>query len=292
MIRSMTGFASCEQLGDGVEIRVEIRSVNHRYFESQIKMPRKISMFEHLIRNILKKHIARGKVDVAVFLENLNEKAFQLDYREELAAKYLTYIHTIRERFAIAGEVTAAELARFPEIFSLTEAGTDTEGLWEPLEQALMEALRKFNDCREAEGAELQTDLLDKLQAMSDNVQRIEEREPLIIENYQKKLTEKVTELLGDTQLDSSRIAMEVVMFSDKICSDEETVRLKSHIKTMQSSFQTRESIGRKLDFIAQEMNREANTILSKSNDLETSNLAIDLKTGIEKIREQIQNIE
>ncbi|MCD8335896.1 MAG: YicC family protein [Lachnospiraceae bacterium] len=292
MIKSMTGFGRCEHLHSNKKFTVEIKAVNHRYFDVNIKMPKKFSPFESAIRNELKSYVQRGKIDLYVTYEDYAEQAVALHFNEELAAEYLKYFRQMSEHFEIKDDITAAGLGRCPEVFSMEEQDVNEEELWAMLLPALRGACEQLSSSREKEGESLKTDILDKLARMDENVSLIEERYPQIVAEYRAKLEDKVKELLADTQMEEQRIASEVVIYADKICTDEETVRLRSHIHTMQEELLKGGAVGRKLDFIAQEMNREANTILSKANDLTTSNIAIDLKTDIEKVREQIQNIE
>ena len=240
MIKSMTGFGRAEVMEENRKFTVEIKSVNHRYFDVNIKMPKKLGFFESAIRNLLKEYMQRGKVDVFITYE---------DYNENNVA-------------------------------------------WSVLEKALRQACEQFVASRITEGENLKKDLVEKLDEMLKNVDFIEERSPQILSDYRSRLEAKVKELLEDTQIDDGRIAAEVTIYADKICVDEETVRLRSHIQGTKDALEEGGSIGRKLDFIAQEMNREANTILSKANDLAISDTGIELKTNIEKVREQIQNIE
>lgn len=292
MIKSMTGFGRGEKHQDSRKFTVEMKAVNHRYFDVNIKLPKKFSFFEAAIRNVLKTYIQRGKVDVFVTYEDFAESNVALKYNENIAAEYLKYFRQMADTFQIRDDVSVSVLGRCQEVFTMEEQDVNEQELWEMLEAALCEACEQFVAAREREGESLQTDILDKLTRMDENVSLIEQRYPQIIAEYRQKLTDKVHELLEDTQIDEGRLASEVVIFSDKICTDEETVRLHSHIATMKDALIGGGSVGRKLDFIAQEMNREANTILSKANDLTTSNIAIDLKTEIEKVREQIQNLE
>lgn len=292
MIKSMTGFGRCENHQGDKKFTVEIKAVNHRYFDVNIKMPKKLSFFEAAIRGTLKEYIQRGKVDVFITYEDYADTNFALKYNENVAAEYLKYYRQMAETFQLEDDIRVSTLGRCPEVFTLEEQTINEEELWSVLEAALKGACEQFVESRVKEGESLKNDLLEKLNHMLENVDKVEERYPQIIAEYRAKLTEKVHELLGDAQIDEGRLATEVVLFSDKICTDEETVRLRSHIETMKAALIEGGSIGRKLDFIAQEMNREANTTLSKANDLETSNIAIDLKTEIEKVREQIQNIE
>ena len=292
MIKSMTGFCRCENLQADKKFTVEMKAVNHRYFDVNIKMPKKLSIFEAAVRGCLKDYIQRGKVDVFITCEDYSDTNYSLKYSENMAREYVNYFRQMAETFGLRDDLTVTALGRCPEVLTLEEQTGDEEEIWAALEKALIGACEQFNASRAREGEALREDLLGKLEHMLDNVDLVEKRYPAIIREYREKLTEKVKELLGDAQMDENRLAAEVVLFSDKICTDEETVRLKSHIRSMMDVLREGGSVGRKLDFIAQEMNREANTILSKANDLETSNIAIDLKTEIEKVREQIQNIE
>ena len=292
MIKSMTGFGRCENHQGSRKFTVEMKAVNHRYFDVSIKMPKQLSFFEAAIRNVLKQYVQRGKLDVFITYEDYAEENVALKYNEELAGQYLKYFRQMAEKFGLKDDISVSSLGRCPEVFTMEEQDIDEEEIWAELKKAVEGACVQFVKAREQEGEALKTDLLDKLERMDENVTLIEDRYPQIVSEYRSRLEEKVKELLGDLQIDEGRIAAEVVIFSDKICTDEETVRLRSHIATMKEALIAGGSIGRKLDFIAQEMNREANTILSKANDLATSNVAIDLKTEIEKVREQIQNIE
>ena len=292
MLKSMTGFGRCENITDEYKISVEMKAVNHRYLDLSIKMPKKFNYFEASIRTLLKKYIQRGKVDLLINYEDYTEGNLCLKYNRALAAEYMDYFNRMAEEFDIQNDVKVSTLAKFPEVFSMEQVPDDEEHLWEILSVALEEAAETFVRSREAEGEHLKKDLLGKLDYMTGLVDYIEERSPQILGEYRAKLESKVQDLLSTTAIDEGRIAAEVTIFADKICVDEETVRLRSHIENTKQELLSGESIGRKLDFIAQEMNREANTILSKSTDLSISDKAIALKTEIEKVREQIQNIE
>ncbi|MCI5530529.1 MAG: YicC family protein [Blautia sp.] len=292
MIKSMTGFGRAEVITNERKITVELKSVNHRYLDLSIKMPRKLNFLEGAIRNLLKTYIQRGKVDVFITYEDYSLNCVALKYNKELAKEYLTYIREMAEEFGLENDIKASTLSRYPEVLSMEEQSLDEDELWGFLEGPLREACEKFVATREREGEHLKRDLIEKLNGLDEKVRQVEERSPEVVDIYREKLEAKVHELLADSQIEDSRIAAEVVLFSDKICNDEETVRLHSHIQGMKKMLEEKESVGRKLDFMAQEMNREANTILSKSSDLIVSDIAIDLKTEIEKIREQIQNIE
>ncbi len=293
MIKSMTGFGRCEVSDKERRFTIEMKGVNHRYLDVNIRMPKKLNFFETAIRSLMKQSILRGKVDLFITYEDLSESQVSLKYNESLAGEYLTYLNQMEERFSLENDVRVSTLSRYPEVFTMEERTLDEEEIWNVLKQALDGAVGRFVETRILEGENLKKDILLKLDGMLKLVAFIEERTPEILTQYREKLEGKVKELLGDAQMEESRIAAEVVLFADKICTDEEVVRLRSHIIHMKETLQSDESgIGRKLDFIAQEMNREANTILSKANDLKVSNVGIDLKTEIEKVREQIQNIE
>lgn len=293
MIKSMTGFGRCEAADEERKFTVEMKGVNHRYLDANIRMPKKLNFFETAIRSLLKQSVQRGKVDIFITYEDLSEQQVSLKYNEVLAAEYLSYFEKMQEKFSLENDIRVSTLSRYPEVLTMEEQAVDEEELWKGLKKALDGAIRQFVETRTSEGEHLREDLIEKLDNMLKLVGCIEERSPQIIAEYRDKLETKVKELLADTQMEDSRIAAEVVIFADKICTDEEVVRLRSHIVHMKDTLVSDDSgIGRKLDFIAQEMNREANTILSKANDLEISNIGIELKTEIEKVREQIQNIE
>lgn len=293
MIKSMTGFGRCEISDKEWKFTVEMKGVNHRYLDVNIRMPKKLNCFETSIRNLIKQSIIRGKVDLFIQYEDLAKGQMSLKYNEALAGEYLFYLKKMEEQFSLENDIRVSTLSRYPEVLTMEEQVIDEEELWDGLKKAMDGAVEKFVATRGTEGEALKEDILVKLDGMLEHVTFIEERAPLIIAQYREKLENKLRELLGDAQLDEGRIAAEVVLFADKICTDEEVVRLKSHILHMKETLSSGEAgIGRKLDFIAQEMNREANTILSKANDLDVSNAGINLKTEIEKVREQIQNIE
>lgn len=292
MIKSMTGFGRYEIAEEERKITAEIKSVNHRYLDVTIKMPKKLSFFEAAVRNELKNYIQRGKVDIFITYEDFTESNICVKYNKEVAAEYMKYLEQMQKDFSLDNDVRVSTLSRYPEVLSMEEQSIDEEELWRLLDKALKGALEGFVAARIKEGENLRDDLVSKLDGMLEHVDYIEKRSPEIITEYRQKLEDKVKELLGDAQVDENRLLTEVTIFADKVCVDEELVRLRSHIEMTKDSLIQGGGIGRKLDFIAQEMNREANTILSKTNNLEISNHAIELKTEIEKVREQIQNIE
>lgn len=292
MIKSMTGFGRYETVTDEYKISVEMKAVNHRYLDLSVKMPKKFNFFEAGIRNLLKNYIQRGKVDVFISYEDYTENKLCLKYNSALAAEYMDYFAKMEAQFGIQNDIKVSALAKCPEVLTMDEVPEDEEQMWKLLSETIEEAAKRFVETRITEGETLKNDLLKKLGLMNELLDFIEERSPRILMEYRAKLEDKVKELLAGASIDEGRIATEVTIFADKICVDEETVRLRSHIENTRTELEAGGSVGRKLDFIAQEMNREANTILSKANDLEISDKAITLKTEIEKVREQIQNIE
>ncbi len=292
MIKSMTGFGRCEVADEKRKFTVELKSVNHRYLDVNIRMPKKLNYFESSIRNLMKEYMERGKVDVYITYEDYTEDTYMLKYNESLAAEYLKYLRRMAEVFQLEDDIRVSTLSRYPEVLVMEEQTVDEKELWVGLEKAVRGACEQFVESRIKEGLHLQEDLYNKLDSMLAYVDFIEERSPMIMQEYRARLEEKIKEVLEDRQIDEARIATEVTIYADKVCVDEETVRLRSHIKTTKDTLAAGGGIGRKLDFIAQEMNREANTILSKANNIEISDVGINLKTDIEKVREQIQNIE
>lgn len=294
MLKSMTGFGRCEETDGLRKITVEIKSVNHRYLDMNIRMPKKLNFFEAGIRNTVKKYAQRGKLDMYITYENLSENTNSLQCNMALAEEYIEHFKLISEKFGIDNDIKASTMLRCPDVFTLDDSGIDEDAIWNLLESAVKGACEKFVETRIAEGNNLKADLMSKLDIMLGNVKFIEERSPELLGRYRQRLLDKVNELLANTQADEARIVTEVAVYADRICVDEELVRLRSHIEAIRQILNGSEEkdVGRKLDFFAQELNREANTILSKANDLSISNHAIELKTDIEKIREQVQNIE
>ena len=292
MIRSMTGYGRSELQNDSFRIAVEIKSVNNRYLDINIKMPRILNPLEAQIRKELKKYMERGKVDVFISYQDLSESNMEVKYNARIAREYWNYLSQMAEEFGIENDVRVSSLARFPDVLAMEEEPVDPEGIWENLQQVLIDAAKMFDETRVREGEFLRDDLNGKLDEMMGHVEFISGRAPGLIETYRKNLQDKVTELLEGANIDDTRIAQEVTIYADKVCVDEELVRLRSHIEATRQGRKRSGSIGRKLDFIAQEMNRESNTILSKTDDREVSDHAIELKTSVEKIREQVQNIE
>lgn len=291
-LKSMTGFGRAEVSNDQYRLSVEVKSVNSRFLDLSIKMPKKFNALEANIRNTVKEYISRGKVDLFITYESFSEKGKALRLDLPLAKEYLESMRTLVNALGVEDNVKVTNLASLPDVLVLSEESEDDDALWESLKPSLTGALERFSETRVMEGENLRQDLLGKLAEMEAIVNRIDERSPEITAAYEARLRAKVSELLEGTGIDEARIVQEVTIYSDKICTDEERVRLHSHIKNMRTKLQNGGLVGRELDFVAQEMNREANTTLSKANDLIVSEDAIGLKTLIEKIREQIQNLE
>lgn len=292
MLKSMTGFGRYELVSSQFKIIAEVKSVNHRYLDLNMKMPKKFNCFETAIRNLMKSKIQRGKVDLFLFYESEAESNIVLHYNAGLAQEYMECFQKMKEQFCLADDISVSMLANLPEVLTMENVEENVEELWDSIQTTIENAVDNLVQTRVKEGEHLEQDLLGKLDRMLELIQVIEERSPKILIEYRTHLEEKIREILDGNGIDENRILTEVTIFADKICVDEEIVRLKSHIIHTKEVLKQQESIGRKLDFIAQEMNREANTILSKANDMQISDIAIELKTEIEKVREQIQNIE
>lgn len=292
MLRSMTGFGRCEISDNNRKITVEMKSVNHRYLDINIRLPKKLYFFESEIRNIIKGVLERGKVDVFISYEDLSEGSTCLKYNEALAKEYFDTVSKIAESFGVHNDASATYIARCPEVVIMEEQPVDEEELERLVTEAMKGALEEMVKVREREGENLRNNLLTKTESLQKMVAFIEERSPQILTEYRAKIDLKVKELLENASIDENRVAAEVTLFADKVCIDEEIVRLGSHISNMNENLKKGDRVGRKLDFIAQEMNREANTILSKTSDMDITNMGIELKNTIEEIREQVQNIE
>ncbi len=292
MLKSMTGFGRSEVTEGDRKVTVEMKSVNHRYLELGIKLPRKLNFLESAVRNEMKKYVQRGKIDVFVTYENLGEGSESIRYNKELAREYYDCFAQISEDLGIDNDIKTSFIVKSPDVITVESGQDDEEVIQSLVISAIDQATEKLVETRRVEGEHLKKDLISKLDDMVVLVEKITEKSPVIVEEYKEKITTRINELLDEASIDEARIAQEVTIFADKICVDEELVRLDSHIKTMKDTLIQGGAVGRRLDFIAQEMNREANTTLSKTTDAEISDMAIELKTEIEKVREQIQNIE
>ncbi len=292
MVRSMTGYGKGFAENSDARVTIEMKSVNHRYLDLNIKLPKKLNFLESQIRNKIAESIFRGKVDVYITLNEHADASYKVSVNEAMAKSYFESISSMASNLGIENDMRASSIVRLPDVIEIEEVDSDEDSLKELVVMALDDAIAQFVDARIAEGARLEDDLIKKMDEMLSLVDELEKRSPMIIQEYKAKLTAKIHELLEDNKIDESRIAQEVTIYADKICIDEEMVRLKSHVAETRSVFELDKEVGRKLDFLAQELNREANTILSKSTDATIADLGITLKTLIEKVREQIQNIE
>ena len=292
MVRSMTGYGKGFAENENARVTIEMKSVNHRYLDLNIKLPKKLNFLESLIRNKISESIFRGKVDVYITLNEHSDACYKVSVNDIIAKEYYDSISAMAEKLGIDNDLKASNIVRLPDVIELEETDSDEDELKALVLSALSDCINQFVEARIAEGARLEADLVAKMDEMLVLVDKLEKRSPIIIEEYKTRLTAKIHELLEDNHIDESRIAQEVTMYADKVCIDEEMVRLKSHVAETRSVFNLDKEVGRKLDFLAQELNREANTILSKSTDVEIADIGITLKTLIEKVREQIQNIE
>mgnify|MGYP001157981269 FL=1 len=292
MIRSMTGYGLGEAVLHGKKFTVEIRSVNHRYSDINIRMPRTMNYLEENVKNFLKDKISRGKIDVFITFESTAEDDYEISLNESLANAYIKVLKTIKEKHDVIDDISVSLIAKFPDVITINKKEDDKDFLWSLLEKALIEAFNAFILMREKEGYKLQKDLLEKSMKLEEHLSAIKERSPYLVQDYKVKLEKRLQEILPNHTLDENRIALEVALFADKCSIDEEIVRLDSHITQLRDILTTEDVVGRKLDFLAQEMNREVNTIGSKANDLQITHSVVELKSEIEKIREQIQNLE
>jgi uncharacterized protein (TIGR00255 family) len=292
MVRSMTGFGrgTCEK--DGKSFTIEIKSVNHRYFEANIRMPRVLIAFEDKIRKIINEKVKRGKLDVFVTQGNYDKEEAYASLDEKLAESYIKCFRILKDKFELSGDISVSQIGKLPEVVTLKQKKEDVSETFDVIEKSLTQALESLLFMRESEGEKLLYDLSRKCDLVNGLVQKVKARSPLVFLEYKERLTQRIHDIHKEIEFDENRVAMEVAIFADKAGIDEEIVRLNSHIQQMKETLILDEPIGRKLDFIIQEMNRETNTIASKANDLEILNTVINMKSEIEKIREQIQNIE
>ncbi len=292
MIYSMTGFGRGEFTENDRKMIVEMKSVNHRYCDVNVRLPRKLNFLENDIKAFVKKKLSRGKVDLFINYEDNSEKQESIRFNESLAREYMSYFKKMAETFDIRNDVAVSHISRYPDVLVIEEQGDDEDLLWSLMAGALDLAVEKMINTRMTEGELLKKDIFGKLDIMTNALVEIDKQSPQVVADYKVKLENRIAELMDNVSVDAERLSVEVAIFADKCCIDEEIVRLRSHIEHMTKTLGLGQPIGRKLDFLAQEMNREANTILSKANSILISNHALELKTEIEKIREQIQNIE
>lgn len=292
MIKSMTGFGRVQETVDGMNITVELRSVNHRYFEFTAKVPRTYGFLEEKLKTFTNTLVARGKVECYVAVEQLEESETTVSVNTSLAKGYVDALRQLSEKFGLTADISAGALSRYPDVLVLQKTAADEDRIWNAVRTVTEKAVRRFIEMRETEGTKLKADILSRADTILEHVAFVEERSPQTVKEYNEKLKQRMEELLGSAQVDEQRLLTEAAIFADKIAVDEETVRLRSHISQLRTFMEADEPIGRKLDFLVQEINREANTIGSKAQDVEIAKRVIAIKAEVEKIREQVQNIE
>ena len=292
MIKSMTGYGKSEQTIDSLNVTVEIKSVNHRYFEFSARVPREYGFLEEKLKKYCNSLITRGKVECYVSVEDLEEREMEVNVNETLAAGYVKALKELSERFGLKDDISAVTLSRYPDVITLHKASEDEERIWNAVKTVAETAVSKFIEMRETEGSKLRGDILSRADYIIECVEFIEGRSPETVREYNEKLKQRMKELLGDAAVDEQRLLNEAAIYADKIAVDEETVRLRSHLSQLREFMNSSEAIGRKLDFLVQEINREANTIGSKAQDVDIAKKVIAIKAEVEKIREQVQNIE
>ncbi len=292
MVKSMTGFGRAQGSFERYNITVEIKSVNHRFFEFSARVPRNYSFLEEKIKSYVSTRVSRGKTEVFLTVEAVADDSVIVSVNEPLAKGYIDALALISDKFSLKNDISASLVARFPDVLSVKNSPVDEDELWTSVKTVLCEAVDKFIEMRTVEGEKLKEDVLSRADTILSDVSFIEERSPETVKEYNEKLLTRMNEILDDKQIDEARLLTEAALFADKIAVAEETVRLRSHIDQLHTMFESDEPIGRKLDFLVQEMNREANTTGSKAQDVSIAKKVINIKAEIEKIREQIQNIE
>ncbi|MBQ6706853.1 MAG: YicC family protein [Clostridia bacterium] len=292
MIKSMTGYGRGEQVVDGFHVIVELKSVNHRYFEYSSRLPYAYGFLDEKLKAFLQSRINRGKVDASVWIdtEGVTDSTVKVNFG--LAESYVEALRSLSERFGLRDDISATALARYPDILTVSKAATDEDAVWAAVQVAAQAALDRFSEMREREGAKLRDDVLSRASVIEEAVGVIEEKSPETVRLHMEKVEARMRELLSGAAVEEQRLLTEAAVFADKIAVAEETVRLRSHIDQLRQMLSGDEAVGRKLDFLVQEMNRETNTIGSKAQDVEIARIVVDVKAEIEKIREQIQNIE
>lgn len=292
MIRSMTGYGSAEEILGGRNIRVEIKSVNHRYFEYTARVPRNCGFLEDRLKRLLSGAISRGKVEVGVTIQTVEGVDEEISINRDVVKNYVEALRSVKNEFDLTDDLSLSSIAKLPDVFTVVKAETDEEALWSDIESVAKKALAAFVEGREAEGERLKADVLQKIAFIEEKVSFIEERSPETVKEYRARLYDKMREVLENNQIDEGRILQEAAVYADKVAVDEETVRLRSHMQELRKTLDKSEPIGKSLDFRIQEVNRETNTVGSKCSDAAIADTVIEMKNTIEKIREQIQNIE
>ncbi|MBS5786510.1 MAG: YicC family protein [Clostridioides difficile] len=293
MAISMTGFGRGEYKDDNYYFLVECKTINHKYADINIRMPRKILFLEEKVRNSVKNYIRRGRADIYIKFEVIGNEDISLKLDEDLAAQYVDILKRIKDKFDLSDDISVMSVAKFPDVVSTEEKEEDEDLIWSKLNKAIEESFTKLKEMRTEEGNKLAEDIVMRCDYLSKYIEEIEGFSDRVVEDYREKLNARISDLVEDPSvIDESRLAQEVAIYADKSSITEEIVRFKSHIAQLKKTVVKNESIGRKIDFLIQEMNRETNTIGSKSSDLNITNLVVEVKSELEKIREQIQNIE
>ena len=292
MIKSMTGYGRAQEIIGGKDITVEVKSVNHRFFEFSCKAPRVYGFLEEKFKNYIKEHIARGKVDVMVSIVTIDGISSEVEINHSLAKSYVDALRNLGNELRLDDDITLSSISRFSDIFTVRKAEEDEDLIWQSIKTVADKAIKSFIEMRSLEGEKMKQDLLSNISEIEKNVEVVEIKSPETVKAYREKLTTKINEVLSDVQADEQRIITEAAIFAEKVAVDEETVRLRSHISQFKDIINSGGSVGRKLDFLIQEFNREANTIGSKSQSADIAKVVVEIKSAIEKIREQIQNIE
>ncbi len=292
MIKSMTGYGRDEQQIDGMNIIVELKSVNHRYFEYGSRLPYAYGFLDDKLKKYLQSRISRGKVDVSVWIQTMDAPGSEVTVNYDLAENYVKAMREMAERLGLRDDISVTALSRYPDILTVTKAAADEDAIWAAVETVAAGAVDKFTAMREREGEKLRDDILSRADTILTAVEKIEKRSPETVRLHMEKVETRMRELLDGAAVDEQRLLTEAAIFADKVAVAEETVRLRSHIDQLRQMVSGDDAIGRKLDFLVQEMNREINTTGSKAQDAEMARIVVDVKAEIEKIREQIQNIE
>lgn len=292
MIRSMTGYGRCQEVISGKDITVEIKAVNHRYFEFSSRVSRGYAFLEEKLKSFMQSVCSRGKIDVYVSIVSVEEGPVVVELNKSLAKGYIDALHQLAEEYGIKDDISVSTVARYTDIFTIRRTAEDEDVIWEAVQTVAQKAADSFIAMRETEGAKLREDLLSKLDNVISFVEKVEERAPETVEKYRERLRTKLEEMLADSKIDEQRILTECAIFADRVAVDEETVRLRSHVSQFRDMLELGEPVGRKLDFLVQEINRESNTIGSKAQNTDIAHIVVSLKAEIEKIREQLQNIE
>lgn len=292
MIKSMTGYGRGQMTVDGTDILVEIKSVNNRYYDFSARLPRMYGYLEEKLKTFMNGSISRGKIEVSVSIYNSGSKSEEISINLDVANGYINALREANETLGLDDDITLSHVSRFPDVFIIKKIIEDEESVWNNIKPVAEEAVARFVAMRETEGEKMKEDLSSRLDFILSKVEEVEKISPTTTENYRNRLYQKLKDILSDNNIDEQRILTEAAIFSEKVAVDEETVRLRSHISQFRELLETDEPVGRKLDFLVQEMNRESNTIGSKAQDIAITKIVVDIKSEIEKIREQIQNIE